>query len=272
MLQGQSALVATLEGAEYARAGSDFGPYATRLSLDPSETGLRPGLSARESGSDLHRSDDPSLKPCHAEILALPRARDIMGNQMSIPCRTSGRSWMPEEERLDQEEAIKVRRPTWKRPAVIASIATPVIIAVFFAVLAAVLETPRLDASSEASLETSLQRMTSGMSDAQKKEFHADCMDLTLPDMMKSAFQYAFLSNRPPASDGPRMFRPLQGMNAMEIHRKAEEARRARTLADDSADAQSPQPLPGVPPPVGALSQPSGSQSNIQSPPKGEPD
>jgi hypothetical protein len=84
-----------------------------------------------------------------------------------------------EKERLDQEQAIKVRRPTWKRPAVIASIATPVIIAVFFAVLAALLETPRLDASSEASLETSLQRMTSGMSDAQKKEFHGDCMDLT---------------------------------------------------------------------------------------------
>jgi hypothetical protein len=177
-----------------------------------------------------------------------------------------------EVERLDQEEAIKVRRPTWKRPAVIASIATPLIIAVFFTVLAAVLETPRLDASSEASLETSLQRMTSGMSDAQKKEFRADCMDLTLPDMMKSAFQLAFLSNRPPASDGPRMFRLLQGMNAMEIHRKAKEARRARTLADDSADAQSPQPLPGVPPPVEALSQPSGSQSNAQSPPKGEPD
>jgi hypothetical protein len=177
-----------------------------------------------------------------------------------------------EVERLDQEEAIKVRRPTWKRPAVIASIATPLIIAVFFTVLAAVLETPRLDASSEASLETSLQRMTSGMSNAQKKEFRADCMDLTLPDMMKSAFQLAFLSNRPPASDGPRMFRPLQGMNAIEIHRKAEEARRARTLADDSADAQSPQPLPGVPPPVGALSHPSGSQSNAQSPPKGEPD
>jgi hypothetical protein len=177
-----------------------------------------------------------------------------------------------EKERRDQEQAIKVRRPTWKRPAVIASIASPVVIAVCFVVLAAVLETPRLDASSEASLATSLQRMTSGMSDAQKKEFHADCMDLTLPDMIKSAFQLAFLSNRPPASDGPRMFRPLQGMNAMEIHRKAEEARRARTTADDSANAQSPQLLPGVPPPVEALSRPSGSQSNAQSPPKGEPD
>jgi hypothetical protein len=188
------------------------------------------------------------------------------------PIKTPQSSTEFEKERLDQEQAIKVRRPTWKRPAVIASIATPVVIAVCFVVLAAVLETSRLDASSEASLATSLQRMTSGMSDAQKKEFHRDCMDLTLPDMIKSAFQLAFLSNRPPASDGPRMFRPLQGMNAMEIHRKAEEARRARTTADDSANALSPQRLPGVPPPVEALSRPSGSQSNAQSPPQGEPD
>jgi hypothetical protein len=215
--------------------------------------------------SDEQSGHDAFCPVCRREHVVKVR-------RITEPIKAPQSSTEFEEERLHPEKAIKVRRPTWKRPAVIASIATPVIIAVFFAVLAALLETPRLDASSEASLETSLQRMTSGMSDAQKKEFHADCMDLTLPDMMKSAFQYAFLSNRPPASDGPRMFRPLQGMNAMEIHRNAEEARRARTLADDSADAQSPQPLPGVPPPVGALSQPSGSQSNIQSPPKGEPD
>jgi hypothetical protein len=223
------------------------------------ECGERVTVSEEQAG---HGASCPA---CRRELVA-------PASGVGEPIEAPRSSTEFEVERLDQEEAIKVRRPTWKRPAVIASIATPLIIAVFFTVLAAVLETPRLDASSEASLETSLQRMTSGMSDAQKKEFRADCMDLTLPDMMKSAFQLAFLSNRPPASDGPRMFRPLQGMNAIEIHRKAEEARRARTLADDSADAQSPQPLPGVPPPVGALSHPSGSQSNDQSPPKGEPE
>jgi hypothetical protein len=223
------------------------------------ECGERVTVSEEQAG---HGASCPA---CRRELVA--PASDV-----GEPIKAPRSSTEFEVERLDQEEAIKVRRPTLKRPAAIASIATPVIIAVFYAVLAALLETPRLDAPSEASLETSLQRMTSGMSNAQKKEFRADCMDLTLPDMMKSAFQLAFLSNRPPASDGPRMFRPLQGMNAIEIHRKAEEARRARTLADDSADAQSPQPLPGVPPPVGALSHPSGSQSNAQSPPKGEPD
>jgi hypothetical protein len=223
-----------------------------------------------DCGERFTVSDEQSSRGAFCPVCR--REHVVSVRTVSEPIKAPRSSTEFEVERLDQEEAIKVRRPTWKKPAVIASIAMPVIIAVFFAVLAALLETPRLDASSEASLETSLQRMTSGMSDAQKKEFHADCMDLTLPDMMKSAFQLAFLSNRPPASDGPRMFRPLQGMNATEIHRKAEEARRARTTADDSAGAQSPQPLPGVPPPDGALSQPSGSPSNAQSPPKGEPD
>jgi hypothetical protein len=223
-----------------------------------------------DCGETFTVSDEQSSRGAFCPVCR--REHVVLVRTVSEPIKAPRSSTEFEEERLDPKEAIKFPRPTWKRPAVIASIATPLVIAVFFAVLATVLETPRLDASSEASLETSLQRMTSGMSDAQRKEFQADCMDLTLPDMMKSAFQYAFLSNRPPASDGHRMFRPLQGMNAMEIHRKAKKARRARTAAGDSAEAQSPQPLPGVPPPVEALSQPSRSQSNAQSPPKGEPD
>ena len=94
--------------------------------------------------------------------------------------------------------------------------------------------------------------MTAGMSDAKKKEFLADCMELTLPDTMKSAFQLAFLSNGPPASNGPRMFKPLQGLTAAEIHRKAEMARRASAEAQkNAADFQAEQPLPGVPSPFG---------------------
>jgi hypothetical protein len=169
-------------------------------------------------------------------------------------------------------KSIKNRRPIWKRSAVIVSTLIPLVVAVLFAVLASLVETPRLDPSSQESLEISLQRMTSEMSESQKKEFLADCIDLTLPETMKSAFQIAFLSNRPPAANGPRMFRPLQGMNAAEIHRKAEEARRARTAAAETADSQSPQPLPGVPPPAKALAQPGGSQTVAQSPPEGVPD
>ncbi len=128
------------------------------------------------------------------------------------------------EEQHGQSAPIKARRPRWMKPIAIVSIAVPLIIAIVFIVLASVGETPRLDASSEASLETSLQRMTEGMSDAQRKEFLADCMDLTLPDTLRSAFQHAFLSNGPPASNGSRMFKPLQGMTAADIHRKAEAA------------------------------------------------
>ena len=99
----------------------------------------------------------------------------------------------------------------------------PLVIAIVIAVAASFVEKPRLDASSTAvSLESSLQKVTAGMSDTQKKEFLADCMELTLPGTMKSAFERAFLSNGPPATTGPRMYRPLQGMTAAEIHRKAE--------------------------------------------------
>ena len=156
----------------------------------------------------------------------------------------------PGEAHRAHEGTSKQKRPIWKRPGVIASIAMPLIIAVFFAVLAAVGETPRLDASSEVTLGDSLQRMTAGMSDAQKKEFLADCVELTLPDTMKSAFQLAFLSNGPAASNGPRMYKTLQGMNAQEIHRKAEAARRSSRNADNHpAASPAPQPLPGIPSP-----------------------
>jgi hypothetical protein len=106
--------------------------------------------------SDEQSGHDAFCPVCRREHVVTVR-------RITEPIKAPQSSTEFEEERLDPEKAIKVRRPTWKRPAVIASIATPVII-------------------------------------------------------------------------------------------------------------QSPQPLPGVPPPVGALSQPSGSQSNIQSPPKGEPD
>ena len=131
-------------------------------------------------------------------------------------------------------------------------ILAPLVIAIVIAVVTSVGETPRLDASSEASLEVSLQKMTAGMSNAQKKEFLADCMELTLPNTMKSAFERAFLSNGPPATTGPRMYRPLQGMNAAEIHRKAEGIRRAARRRRANADEPpAEQPLPGVPSPFG---------------------
>jgi hypothetical protein len=146
----------------------------------------------------------------------------------------------------------KKNRLLRKNLTLVATVALPLIIAIALALLASMGETPRLDASTEATLEASLQQMTVGMSDAQKKEFMADCMELTLPDTMKSAFQLAFLSNGPPASNGPRMFKPLQGMTVAEIHRKAETARRASRDAQKNADDSPPvQPLPGVPSPFG---------------------
>ena len=136
--------------------------------------------------------------------------------------------------------ATEVRRPIWKRPTAIAGAVIPLIVAVVVAVLASVGETPRLDASSEARLRASLERMTAGMSDAQKKEFYADCIELTLPDTMKSAFQLTFLHDRPLWSNGPRMFKPLKGMTAAEIHRKAEGARRASRVRGDQAAVSQP--------------------------------
>lgn len=157
----------------------------------------------------------------------------------------------PEATQPVREDASNNRRSSRYRSALIV-VLTPLVIAIVIAVVASVVDKPRLDASSEASLEASLQKMTAGMSAAQKKEFLADCMELTLPDTMKSAFQRAFLSNGPPATTGPRMYRPLQGMSAAEIHRKANVARLVSQGARTNADKPpSEQPLPGVPSPFG---------------------
>jgi hypothetical protein len=168
--------------------------------------------------------------------------------------------------------AIKGRRPIWKRPAVIVTAVVPVVVAVLIAVLAMVAETPRLDVASEGRLEASLQKMTTGMSDARKKEFFEDCMDLTLPDTMKSAFQHAFLQNGPAAASGPRLFKPLHGMSAAEIHRKAEEVRRAQSAAEHSASSQPPEPLPGVPSPFEPPPQALGPASDVRSSHERKPD
>jgi hypothetical protein len=168
--------------------------------------------------------------------------------------------------------AIKDRRPIWKRPAVILTTMVPLVVAVLLAVLATVAETPRLDATSEGRLEASLEKMTTGMSDARKKEFFEDCMDLTLPDTMKSAFQRAFLRNGPPAASGPRLFKPLHGMSVAEIHRKAEEVRRAQSAAEHFANSQPPEPLPGVPSPFEPPPQAPGTAPDVRSSHERKPD
>lgn len=168
--------------------------------------------------------------------------------------------------------ATKGRRPMWKRPAVVVSAVIPLVVAVLVAVLATVGETPRLDATSEGSLEASLQRMTTGMSDARKREFFEDCMDLTLPDTMKSAFQRAFLRNGPPAASGPRLFKPLHGMSAAEIHRKAKEVRRAQSAAEQSANLEPPEHLPGVPSPFDPPPRTAGPAPDVRSSNERKPD
>ena len=157
----------------------------------------------------------------------------------------------PERTEPGREDGSKHGRRSWRRSAVIATLA-PLVIAIVIAVVASVVERPRLDASSEASLEASLQKLTAGMSDAQKKEFLGDCMELTLPDTMKSAFQRAFLSNGPPATTGPRMYRPLQGMMPPRFTarpRKCEFASRDVRANPDEPSAE--RTLPGVPSPFG---------------------
>jgi hypothetical protein len=149
--------------------------------------------------------------------------------------------------------ASEVRRPIWKRPTTILGVTLPVFIAVLVAVMATVAEMPRLDATNAATLDASLQKITASMSDDQKKAFLADCTELTLSGTMKTAYQNAFLYEGPPESSGRKMYKPLHGMTAAEIHRKAENAREmARREAKESASSTASEPLPGVPPPFGA--------------------
>jgi hypothetical protein len=145
---------------------------------------------------------------------------------------------------------VQVDIAIWKKPIVLVGMSAPLIVVVVVGLLASGMKTPRLDATSEGRLKLSMQELTSGMSDDQKKAFLSDCMFLALPDTMKATFQIAFLKDLPPAVNGARLFRPLQGMSAAEIRRKAEEGRGAlRERERVPAPATVAQPLPGVPSP-----------------------
>jgi hypothetical protein len=171
--------------------------------------------------------------------------------------------------------------PFWKQRAAIVGMATLLILGVFFGFLAWTGATPRLDASSEKSLETSVQRMTAGLSDDQKTAFAQDCIALTLPGMMTTAFLNAFSQGKLPTGDRTDAFKPLQGMSVAEIHAKAEGVRRTfRDRLDlplEGPGAQAPrlaaaQPNPAVPATVVSLAKPSGTEPKPQPAPKPEPD
>jgi hypothetical protein len=85
---------------------------------------------------------------------------------------------------------------------------------------------PRMDTSSKESLGESMQQMAVNMTDEQKKQLTADFMTLTMPELMKTAFQSAFSKESPRAPDETEMLKPLHGLTADEIHARAEEVRR----------------------------------------------
>jgi len=77
-----------------------------------------------------------------------------------------------------------------------------------------------------------MQKVTANMTDEQKKQFTADFMTLTMPSMMKTAFQSAFSKEGPRVPDETTMLKPLHGLTADEIHAKAEEMRRNMATAE----------------------------------------
>jgi len=221
-----------------------------------------------ECGKKLRVEDEDAGPPvicpaCRREVVIqqpLAEAHVVPPAHQSFPAIWS------EAGETEREKSSGVVRPSWKNRAIVIAATTSSGLAVLVALLAWGAGPPRLDASTEESLKRSMQEMTSRMTDDQKREFSADCMAVALPDMMKSAFQRAFLRNKPVAANQINMFKSLQGMNATEIHVKAEAARRALQEAQNGPSATtSAQPLPGVPAPVEALAEPSVAQPNAKS-------
>ncbi len=79
----------------------------------------------------------------------------------------------------------------------------------------------RVDSSTDDALKTSLEKMTSGMSEDQKKQFDVDCEAVRFPD--EAALNDFFKQKEPPTKSS--MFKPLHGMTLAEIRSKAEEIR-----------------------------------------------
>jgi uncharacterized protein YceK len=83
----------------------------------------------------------------------------------------------------------------------------------------------RLDASSDESMKASLDKMSAGMTPAQKEALAKDVGIVMLRDGTKQAFQTAFSKDGAPAGKA-ELFKSLQGKTAGEIHERAEAIRR----------------------------------------------
>ena len=85
----------------------------------------------------------------------------------------------------------------------------------------------RLDTTNKQTYEASRKAIEAGMTDAQKREFARDTMAALGPEAVKAAMKKNF-SNTAVGANPAEMYKPLNGMNAEEIHAKAEEATKKR--------------------------------------------
>jgi hypothetical protein len=79
---------------------------------------------------------------------------------------------------------------------------------------------PVIDASSPDALKASMSRVTSGMGEARRRVFAADCTTLTLGAALKGG-----LLAKGAKPSGTGMFKPLHGLTADRVHARAEEFR-----------------------------------------------
>ena len=86
---------------------------------------------------------------------------------------------------------------------------------------------PTFDATSRETAEASMKRMTSGLSDEEKKQFDKDCLTVAMPGRTVGAFRQAFSKDTPTPTSDPEAFKPLQGLTVDQIRAKAGELRQA---------------------------------------------
>jgi|GEM_PF-1646086 len=88
------------------------------------------------------------------------------------------------------------------------------------------IEAPQIDTSSDAVLDASIKAINDSLDEEGKKQFQADCITVTMlkamPEMMKSAFS----GKKAESPKKTVLFEPLEGLNAEQVHEKAEEIRR----------------------------------------------
>lgn len=99
---------------------------------------------------------------------------------------------------------------------------------------------PKMDASTDESVKQSIDKMTEGMTDAQKEEFGKDCLTACFEDMMRLAAERAFSKEEKRKPTKAEVFKAIHGLTAAEIHAKAVELR-----------AKGPPEKKEGPPPVG---------------------